>query len=191
MKAFTGYKAERQTAREQLPVGAYVAKILEAKEISYDWGNVLQISFDITEGEHKDFFKADYNAQQQEDKKWRGTYRLNLPKDDGTEKDGWTKNTFNGAMWAIEQSNPGYHWDWNEAGLVNKLVGLNFREFDWEFNDKSGTSTECGRFETIDDVRSGKCKELKKRELKNKSKPASNTSFADYASGDDNSDLPF
>ena len=107
MKPFGGYKAERQTAREQLPVGGYVAKILEAKELEYDWGNVLMLSFDIIEGEHKDFFKADYNAQQHEDKKWRGTYRLNVPKDDGTEKDGWTKNTFNGAMWAVEQSNPG------------------------------------------------------------------------------------
>lgn len=190
MKPFVGYKAERQTAREQLPVGAYVAKILEAKEISYDWGNVLQISFDIIEGEYKDFFKTDYNGQQQEDKKWRGTYRLNVPKDDGSEKDGWTKNTFNGAMWAIEQSNPGYHWDWNESGLKGKLVGINYREFDWAMdNGNSGTSTECGRFETIDDVRSGKCKELKKRELKNKGKQAT-TSFSEIASGYD-SELPF
>lgn len=191
MKPFSGYKAERQMAREQLPVGAYVAKILAAEVVEYDWGDVLLISFDIIEGEHKDFFRNDYNGQQDEDKKWRGTYRLNVPKDDGSEKDGWTKNTFNGAMYAIEQSNPGYHWDWNEAGLKGKLIGVNYREFDWEFNDRSGTSTECGRFETIDDVRSGKCKELKKRELKNKGKPANKTSFADYASVDDDGDLPF
>jgi hypothetical protein len=191
MKPFSGYKAERQTAREQLPVGAYVAKILAAEVVEYDWGDVLLISFDIIEGEYKDFFANDYKAQTQEDKKWRGTYRLNVPKDDGSEKDGWTKNTFNGAMYAVEQSNPGYHWDWNEAGLKGKLVGVNYREFDWEMEGRTGTSTECGRLETIDDVRSGKCKELKKRELKNKSKPATaTTSFADYASGDDD-DLPF
>ena len=192
MKPFGGYKAERQTAREQLPVGGYVGKIMKAEEIEYTWGKVLLISYDIIEGEHKDFFKSDYNGQQREDKKWRGTYRVNIPKDDGSEKDGWTKNTFNGAMYAIEQSNAGYHWDWNEADLKGKLVGLNYREFDWQMDDgKTGTSTECGRFETVDDVRSGKYIELKKRELKTKNKTATAINFAEYASEGDNSDLPF
>ena len=190
MKPYTGYKAERQTARETLPVGAYVAKILDAKDLNYDWGNVLQISFDIIEGEYKDFFKNDYNAQTGEDKKWRGVYRLNVPKDDGSDKDEWTKNTFNGAIWTIEQSNKNYHWNWDEAGLKGKLVGINYREFDWQMDDgRSGTSTECGRLESIDDVRAGKCKDLKKRELKNKNKSATaSNSFADI--GDDG-DLPF
>ena len=57
---------------------------------------------------------------------------------------------------------------------------------------RTGTSTECGRFETVDDVRSGpKYSELKKRELKTKNKTATAINFADYASEGDNSDLPF
>ena len=81
MKAFAGFKAEAPARKEQLPAGGYIAKIMDAKEIGYDWGNVLLISFDIAEGEYKDFFAKDYRNQQQEDKKWRGTFRLRIPKD--------------------------------------------------------------------------------------------------------------
>ena len=113
MKKFTGFEAKKSGgAREILPAGGYVAKILNAEEVSYDWGNVLLIFFDILEGDYKDFFDTDYKGQDREDKKWRGTYRLSEPKDDGSEKDGWTKRTFGNAIWAIEESNPGYHWNW-------------------------------------------------------------------------------
>ena len=94
MKPFGGYKAERQTAREQLPVGAYVAKIMKAEELSIHWGNVLMFSFDIIEGEHKDFLRLIITGSSREDKKvaWYLSAELG-PKDDGSEKDGWTKNT--------------------------------------------------------------------------------------------------
>ena len=124
MKPFNGYKAEKAAPREHLPAGGYVAEIKDAKEVEYSWGRVLVVSFDIAEGEKKGFFAADYRSQQQEDKKWRGSYRLTVPKDDGSEGDGRSKRTFGGAMWAIENSNQGYHWDWNEAGLKGKLVGF-------------------------------------------------------------------
>ena len=91
MKAFNGYKAEKAATREQLPVGGYVAKILDAEEVTYTWGSVLVISFDIAEGEHAGFWKKDYQNQTGEDKKWRGTYRLTIPADDGSEKDEWSK----------------------------------------------------------------------------------------------------
>lgn len=74
MKQFSGYEAKKAVTRENLPVGGYVAKILNAEEMSYSWGAVLLISFDIAEGQYKDFFANDYKGQDREDKKWRGTY---------------------------------------------------------------------------------------------------------------------
>ena len=53
---------QKDRQQEQLPVG------VERRRLN-TWGNVL-ISFDIIEGEHKDFFKADYNAQQEEKVAW-------------------------------------------------------------------------------------------------------------------------
>lgn len=169
MKAFNGYKAQKQGgAREILPAGGYIAKILNAEEKQYSWGSVLLISFDIADGEYTGFFNSDYQNNTNEDRKWRGTYRLLVPKDDGSEKDGWTKNTFNGAMWAIEESNPGYTWNWDEKSLKGKAIGVVFRNKEWEMNGNTGWTTECGKLEAVDDIRNGKFKPLKDKHIKDK-----------------------
>lgn len=172
MRAFNGYKAEKAASREQLPVGGYVAKILKAKEVSYDWGSVLLISFDIAEGPYAGFFQKDYDNQQTEDKKWRGTYRLNIPKDDGSEKDGWTKRTFGNAMWCVEDANPGYHWNWDETTLKGKLAGVLFRNEEWEWDDKTGWRTACCAFASVGDIRDGNFKMPKDKPLKSKAAAA-------------------
>jgi hypothetical protein len=187
MKKFTGYEAKRQTAREVLPAGGYVAKILGAKEMEYSWGNVLAIHFDIEEGEFQGFFARDYESNTNEDRKWRGVYRLTEPKDDGSEKDGWTKNTFNGAMWAIEESNPGYHWNWDEESLAGKTVGVIYRNREWEKDGNTGWTTEAGMLESADAIRSGRYKPMKDKPLKKAAGTAANTRRGSAA--DD--DLPF
>lgn len=167
MKQFSGFEAKKSTSREPLPAGGYVAKILNAKEVPYDWGSVLLISFDILEGQYKDFFAKDYKEQDREDKKWRGTLRLTIPKDDGSEKDGWSKRIFGNSIWAIEASNPGYHWDWNEAMLKGKIVGVLFRNREWEMNGNTGWTTECCSLTSVDDIRLGKFRQPKDKPLKN------------------------
>lgn len=78
MKRYHGAKAEKNTIREQLPIGGYVVKIISAKEDTFDWGSRLAVAFDIAEGKHQDFFQKDFDGQTGEDKKWRGVYRLYL-----------------------------------------------------------------------------------------------------------------
>lgn len=191
MKQFSGFEAKKSGgAREILPAGGYVAKILNAEEVNYSWGSVLLISFDIVEGEYKDFFKRDYTGQTMEDKKWRGNYRLSVPKDDGTEQDGWTKRSFGNAIWSIEDSNPGYHWDWNEANLKGKLVGALYRNREWEMNGNTGWTTECCAFTSVEDIRQKKFKMPKDKPLKNKQSTSSGSSFYD-ATNEDDGDLPF
>ena len=57
MKAFNGLEIKKSvSASEPLPAGGYVAKILNAKVEEHSWSEVLVISFDIAEGEYKDFF---------------------------------------------------------------------------------------------------------------------------------------
>lgn len=190
MRAFKGYEAKKQGgAREILPAGGYVAKILNAEEKRYDWGDVLLISFDISEGEHSGFFNKDYQENTNEDKKWRGTYRLNIPKDDGSEKDGWTKNAFGGAMWAIEESNQGYTWNWDEKSLKGKTVGVLFRNKEWEMNGNTGWTTECCKLESADDIRNGKFRMPKDKPLKNKQSNASD--FVPNVEVDDGEKLPW
>ena len=187
MKQFSGFKAEKSTTREQLPVGGYVAKILNAEEVTYSWGSVLEIFFDILEGAYAGFFKKDFDAQQGEDKKWRGKYRLSVPKDDGSEKDGWTKRTFNNAIYCIEDGNPGYHWNWDESTLKGKTVGVLFRNEEWEYNGNTGWSTRACALACVGDIKDGKFKMPKDKPLKNKqgSTPAIPGGFEETTIPDD------
>ena len=193
MKAFNGLEIKKSVgASEQLPAGGYVAKTLNAKVEEYSWGEVLVISFDIADGEYKDFFSKQYKENTREDKKWKGNFRLTVPQESNQYFDS-QKRTFGNAIWAIEESNTGYHWDWNEAALKGKMVGVLFRNFEWAMDDgRSGWSTECCTFVSVEDVRTGNFKQPKDKPLKNKaaSQTATASSFA-VIDSDDLSDLPF
>lgn len=182
MKKFEGFEAKKSGfVREILPAGGYVARIMEASEKFYDWGSVILIEFDIVEGQYKDFFEKDFVAQDREDKRWRGTYRLRIPLDDGTERDGWTKRSFGNAIWALEESNPGYDFDWDEKKFIGKLVGVLFRDREWEYNNKTGWTTECCALTSIADIRNS---EFKMPKAKTLDKPTDMTRVSD-------ADLPF
>ena len=86
-------------------------------------------------GNTKTFFANEYHNQQQEDKKWHCNYLLNVPNDDGTEKDGWTKRRFKTVTEALESSNTGYHFDWDEKKFKGKLIGGLFNEREYQKND--------------------------------------------------------
>ena len=189
MKAFNGLEIKKSVStNEPLPAGGYVAKILNAKVDEYSWGEVLVISFDIAEGEYKDFFRKQYNENTREDKKWKGNFRLTVPQEGNQYYEG-QKRTFGNAIWAIEESNPGYHWDWVEAALKGKMVGVLFRNFEWEMNGNSGWSTECCTFVSVEDIRNGNFKQPKDKPLRNK--PINNIPASSAAAVDDTEDLPF
>jgi hypothetical protein len=180
------------TERAVLPKGGYVVKILDAKQVDYDWGSKLEISVDIIEGDFKDFYANDYRAQTQEDKKWKGVLRQYIPKDDGSEKDEWTKSSFKAMTEAIEDSNSGYHFDWNEAHMKGKIVGCLFRSEEWAYGGKTGFATRAFKFIPADNIRQGKFKLPKDKFLSNGAVSYSESGtddFQEIPSSDD--DLPF
>ena len=134
MKQFNGFEDAQKNARytggEKLPAGAYIAKIMNVKYVSGENGNSdrIDVQFDIADGDYKDFFKKQYEENTQEDKKWKGKASIYVPSDDGSEKDGWTKNTF--AKWinALEDSNFKYKWDWDEKKWKGLSIGLMFAQ---------------------------------------------------------------
>ena len=197
MRPFNNYETTQTiSARAQLPVGAYISPILKAEEKVYnsskgEW-HKLEISFDISEGEHKDFYANDYKAQTGEDKKWKGVMRMNIPTDDGSEADGWAKRSFKTNILAIEDSNSGYHWDWNEAQLKGKTVGIVFRSEEWEYNGKHGWRTAPFKMVPAADVKSGNIKIPDPKPLNGKAASQASTAadlsdFVEVASAD----LPF
>ena len=186
MKKYSDVKFERSSGgRETLPAGGYVCSILSARVEENDWGSTLIIAHDVCEGEFSGIFKRDYDNNDREDKKWRGTFRLRLPKDDGSEQDAWKKRSLGNTIWALEQSNPGFSWDWDEKKLKGKKIGLLYRNKEWEMNGRTGWTTEAISAESIDNIREGKF-----RIPKDKALPVKTTApvFEDI---DDGGELPF
>ena len=187
--------------RRSLPVGAYICKIIQAVVRDSGYGDQLNIVFDISEGEYAGFFKDGFDSNPREDKKWKGVLRQFLPKDDGSEKDGWTKSSLKGLITAIEESNPGYTWNWDERTLAGKVIGIIFRNEEWEYDGKTGWATRPFRACSTDAVYDGRYMLPKDKPLKNNAAPALYPVYGsvstpapvnDYAMyGDDDDNLPF
>lgn len=166
------------TERKKLPVGAYVCRVKKAVIQNNSYGNQLCILFDIVDGEYSGFYAYDYKNNTREDKKWKGVLRLFLPLDDGSENDEWTKSTFKGMVTAFEKSNNGYTWNWDENSLVGKLVGILFRNEEWEFDGKTGWTARPFRAISVESVQ-----DCDYQIPKDKPKKKKNDSGFDYSGG--------
>lgn len=166
------FTPEQRTQRMILPAGTYAAGIIGAKADDKQ----LTIQLEITEGEYTGFFKKDFDSQNGGFRapKYRGVYILRFPDGKSQQGDQFREREARGAAWAVEQSNPGYHWAWEtlERDLKGKAIGINVREREWAMQSDDGTwrtgvTTEIGALEDINAVRNGTVKVMKKRELSN------------------------
>lgn len=167
---------------EQLPTDkAYVCEIKGAKEVDYTTDNGyrvhrVDIALDVCEGEYEGFYQKKFDDSQDEDKKWKGVVKLNIPKFDGTEKDNWTVKSFNTQFVAIEDSNPGYTWNNVLDSLKGKKIGLVLRDKEWEFNGNRGFYSEPYKLISVSNARAQKFR-------KPNTKYLSSDSTGDVASG--------
>lgn len=161
-------EVKEPTERKKLTITAAVAGIKKAVLQEDDFGAKLCILFDIVEGEDAGFYQEEFERNPNADKKWKGVLRLWLPTNDGSEKDEWTKRTLKGFTTAIEKSNPGYTWNWDEKSLAGKYIGILYRNEEWEYNGMTGWAMRPFRAISIDSVREGSFKAPKDKPLKNK-----------------------
>ena len=139
-----------------LPKGGYVLKVMGVSQKTNSMGAYLQIGMDVAEGEYKDFFTKQYTNDSRSEKKWGCNFLLSLPKDDGSEKDGWTKRAFKTFTTALEESNNGYHFDWDENKFKGLLIGGLFNEREYEKNDGSiGKSINLAKVCAAEKIRTG------------------------------------
>ncbi len=144
--AFTGEEFE------SISLGGHVciikqAKIEQTKKTNKD---VLIILFDIYEGEQKDFYKRLFDRKKEgnADAKWQGVYRQLT--------DGNSLPFFKGMITAIENSNSGYKWNWDESTLKGKLFGGVFGQEEYQGNDgKIKLSTKCRFIRSVEQIRKG------------------------------------
>ena len=144
----------------QLPVGGYVLKI---SAVRYETGengysDRIVVAFDIAEGEYKDFFRQKYDSDPNEDKKWKGTTTLYVPKEDGSEQDEWTQRKLKTFTNALEDSNSGYKWDWEESKWKGLMIGGLFGEVHSMIDGKQVSFTSFKSSCSVENIRKGNFK---------------------------------
>ena len=187
--SYQGFEAKKSSNFITLPpAGVYEAEIRNVRLVSGDSSknerDVIELMIEITEGEYAGRYMAFYNDQKDrfgDSVKYKGVFRLVAPFADDED---WRKRTFEGNLWCVEQSNPGYTWDRDEKKLIGKKIGINVRNRLYTYNGKDRSTTEIGRFETIDDVRNGKCKPMNDRDQRDHS-----SAEADSTTGENFTDV--
>jgi hypothetical protein len=192
IKKFNDYEQTRAyTDGQSLPRGGYVCKIIGAKPQDSQFGQSIKIAFDIVEGEYSGYYQKKFDGNTNEDRKWPGTFLLNVPRDDGSERDGWTKRSFRTFTDALEDSNPGYHFDWDEAKFKGKMIGFVFNYREWTAPDgREVMSPNAARATTIDKIRKGDFKIPKDKLLPGHTDAGTSASTPEYAGSDDMLNIP-
>lgn len=161
MKPINGFKSEAPAAgSKMLPKGLYIGQIKNVKLEGTEPDQHLVLRIDITEGEYTNYYTDRYKADQERGSqygvKYKGDFYLQIPNEDNRKREhfDWDMRSFNNAIWAIEDSNKGYHWDWNEACLKGKAVGINVRQGSYN----GIPYTTIGRLESTRMISEGKCR---------------------------------
>lgn len=189
VKGYSEATATNFNTPERLPAGGYVIRVLDVKEENYQWGDVIVLRFDIVEGEQKGFFDKQYRAMSDEYKKWKGTYRLNVPSPKSSSEDDMKKYNrslgfFKAQIEAFNSSNNiniDCSKEWNVSTLKGKTVGAVFGNKEWEYDGRTGWFTNCDHLVPADDIREGNFSVPKDRPLKEKQvKSSSGDIYSDF-----------
>lgn len=131
-----------------LPAGGHGCYIKKAEVVTMDYdgkrSTQLHVYFDIREnGPYDDYYLKKYNAGQRwGTPKWQGVFKQRVyGETNGTEDESVTNPYFKGLVTAIEESNPGFKWDWNEQSLRGKKIGFIFREEEFLTQEKEVKTT--------------------------------------------------
>lgn len=184
---FSYTKSNRENAKqissfELLPKGAYVLKIKKATEVKNKNGNGshIEIGFDVAEGEYKDFYKKQFDASTNEDKKWPADARFNINvPDDNSEE--WQVQNWDTFWTNVEDSNDGYVFDGDGDKLKGKLFGGLFHNKQSEYNGEIYDHIVLKWTRPIQDIRENKYGRLPKDQLIETIKAASSSKSSDDA----------
>lgn len=145
---------------ESLKLGGHEVIIKNAYEYTGMTGNTsLKIEVDISgNDEQKGFYQKQFDSNTNSDKKWpSASCKYISLKDDDT-----CVAMFKGFTTIIENSNPGYKWNFDEKTLIGKkLCGVYGLE---EYKDNEGkikTATKLVQFRSLDKLKDIKIPKVK------------------------------
>lgn len=200
MKPIANYDSAKEEAKKmsaaspKLPVGGYVLKV---ESVRYEKGEEgksdrIVLAYDIAEGDEKGFFKKQFDANTDENKKWKGTATIYVPDESANNAD-WAVKKFAQTMNYFEDSNAGFVWDWDEKKLKGKLIGAIFGEVQKAIDGKDVTWVAFRWFAPVDEIRKNAYKIPDKKVFSSVSSESSTTTDSDFMDlgKDVKEDLPF
>ena len=133
-----------------LPIGAYECIIRKAEV--YTNGKTGKESFkvevDIASGEYKGYFQKRFDNNNNSTKTWDNNSTRYLA------FEGDNTAYFKGFITCVENSNPGYTWDWDEAKLTGKRVCGVYQYEEYEKQDGShAVKVRLSKFRSIDKMK--------------------------------------
>ena len=178
-------KSKRKSTNfQQLPKGAYVIKILSAKEENNKNkpGSHLKIAFDIAEGEYAGIYQNNFDSNTDENKKWPndGIYRLTVPTDNCKP---FIWDNWNSFFADLEDSNNGFVFTGDLKPLRGKLLGGKFHIEQSEYNGNIYDHTRLRWTCVAEDVRKGRAGKLPNDKLIGNGRSTSRTSAEENTSG--------
>ena len=135
---------------KSLPIGAYECIIREAKV--YKNPNTEKESFrvqvDIASGDYKGYFQQRYDNNTRSDKTWDNNSTRYLA------FQGDNVSYFKGFITCVENSNPGYKWDWDETKLKGKKICGVYQYEEYEKQDGTkGVKVRLNKFRSLDKMK--------------------------------------
>lgn len=131
MEKFNGYDDIKvNESYEKIKVGGHYCKILEAKVVEFTSPKdnkkyeQLVLKIDIVEpDEQAGYYERKFANDAKTDAlnaKWKGYHKISVPTN---ESEDFIKTNFKRFTTSVENSNPGYKWNWQENTLVGKVFG--------------------------------------------------------------------
>lgn len=134
-----------------LPIGAYECKIVNAVENYNEQSGktTLKVMVDIADnGEFDSYFKKRYDSNTAIDRKWDNNATKYLT------FEGENVAFFKGFITCVENSNPGYKWDWEEQKLRDKKIAGVFQYEEYEKQDGTrGIKVRLTKFRSLDKLK--------------------------------------
>jgi hypothetical protein len=140
---------EEQKEFEALKPGGYIAVIKNVQDDADK--EYLKVSYDIAEGQYKDYYMNLYKSKNF----WGGSFFRSYK-----EK---AQPMFKGFINAIEKSNPGYKWNWDEKTLKGKKIGIVLMEEEYVASQGASAGQVKTRLivqevRTLENIRKGEFK---------------------------------
>lgn len=137
---------------KKITLGGHVCQIKNVRVETTANSNkeVMVIQFDIANGECANYYTEDFQRRflSNPDAKYQGVHRQLT--------EGNSQKFFKGMLTAIEKSNQGYVWNWDEKTLKGKFFGGVFGEEEYVNNKgEKKMSTKCFYIRSVDQVLAG------------------------------------